>query len=73
MPEIVVEGETGFLVPPGDADALGQALARVLADPDLARRLGEAGRGRAVERYSWDVIAEATAALHARLLGSRAA
>jgi spore coat protein SA len=68
MTEIVVEGETGFLVPPGDADALADALIRVLADPELARRLGDAGRARAVERYSWDVIADGTVALHRRLL-----
>jgi glycosyltransferase involved in cell wall biosynthesis len=68
MPEIVVGGETGFLVPPGDADALAEAIARVLADPELGRRLGAAGRVRAVERYSWDVIVEPTVALHRRLL-----
>ena len=38
MPEIVVEGETGLLVPPGDADALAEAIVCVLADPDLTRR-----------------------------------
>jgi glycosyltransferase involved in cell wall biosynthesis len=68
MPEIVVEGETGLLVPPADADALAAAIVRVLADPELARRLGNAGRARAVERYSWDVIADATMGLHRRLL-----
>jgi len=68
MPEIMVDGETGLLVPPADADALAGAIVRVLADPELARRLGEAGRARAVERYSWDVIADATTGLHRRLL-----
>ncbi len=67
----MVEGETGLLVPPGDADALAEAIVRVLADPDLTRRLSEAGRARAVERYSWDVIADATVALHRRLLDRR--
>src|SRR5205807_9503285 len=46
LPELVVEGETGFLVPPGDARALGAALGRLLADAELCRRLGEAGRRR---------------------------
>jgi glycosyltransferase involved in cell wall biosynthesis len=73
MQEIAVEGETGFLVPPGDAGALAEALERVLADAELAGRLGEAGRARAVERYSWDVITDATIALHRRLLGARGA
>src|ERR671934_2565118 len=42
IPEVVVEGETGVLVPPGDAVALADALASLARDPDLARRLGEA-------------------------------
>jgi glycosyltransferase involved in cell wall biosynthesis len=45
-PELVVDGETGLLVPPGDVDALAEALRRLLADSALARRLGEAGRAR---------------------------
>ena len=63
MPELLVEGETGLLVPPADADALAEALARLLEDAPLAERLGAAGRARAVERFSWDVIAERTLAL----------
>jgi len=49
-PELVVDGETGLLVPPNDVDCLADALARVLADPGLATRMGEAGRAR-VERH----------------------
>jgi glycosyltransferase involved in cell wall biosynthesis len=52
--ELVVEGETGFLVPPGDAAALAAALDRVLSDPALARRLGETGRVRAREHFAID-------------------
>jgi len=43
-PELVVDGETGLLVAPDDADALAAALRRVLADPELAARLGEKAR-----------------------------
>lgn len=46
VPEAVVQGETGFLVAPGDIDGLAQRVVEVLADPALARRLGEAGRRR---------------------------
>ena len=51
-PELVVEGETGLLVPPGDPEALARALGRVLQDRDLAARLGGAGRERAVAEFS---------------------
>jgi len=46
VPELVIHGETGLLVAPGDRDALRRALADLLADPERARRLGEAGRER---------------------------
>jgi glycosyltransferase involved in cell wall biosynthesis len=50
-PEVVVEGRTGLTVPPGDAPALTAAIARVLRDPTLARRLGERGREWVEERF----------------------
>jgi len=52
VPELVVPGETGLLVPPGDAGALADALRTLLDDPELARRLGEAGHARVRERFS---------------------
>ncbi|HEX5246705.1 MAG TPA: glycosyltransferase [Gaiellaceae bacterium] len=57
-PELVVDGETGVLVPPGDVDALVRALDGLLADPALARALGEAGRRRVAESFRADVLAE---------------
>ena len=52
--DLVVDGETGLLVPPGDVPALRAALERLLADPQLRRRLGTAARERAREAFSWD-------------------
>ncbi len=49
--EEVVEGETGFLVPPRDAPQLADRLLRILTDRDTARRMGEAGRRRAVAQF----------------------
>jgi len=51
VPEIVVDGETGLLVPPGDAAALAGALSQLLADPRRARRMGARGRARVASRF----------------------
>jgi len=50
--EIVEDGLTGRLVPPGDAIALACALDQLCCDPELRRRMGEAGRLRVVERFA---------------------
>lgn len=51
--DLVVHEETGLLVPPGDVGALRAALRRLLGDPDLRRRFGEAGRARIAEHFTW--------------------
>jgi glycosyltransferase involved in cell wall biosynthesis len=51
-PELVVDGETGLLVPPRDAGALADALRSLAADPERAQALGAAGRARVAERFS---------------------
>ena len=62
--DLVVDGETGMLVPPRDIPALREALERLLADPDLRRRLGEAGRARVRERFAWPAVTDATIAAY---------
>ncbi len=52
IPELVVEGVTGMIVPPGDKEALAGALERILLDRELAEEMGEAARRRAVEHFS---------------------
>ncbi len=52
VPEAVIDGETGLLVAPGDCAALTAAFARLLGDPALRRRLGDAGRARA-RAHTW--------------------
>ena len=49
--ELVRDGETGLLVPPGDIDGLATALNQLLGDPKLCRRLGEAGRAAVLDRH----------------------
>jgi starch synthase len=58
--EVVDPGVTGLLVPPGKPDALAAALREVLGDPARARALGQAGRRRVEERFSWASVAERT-------------
>ncbi len=59
VPEMVVDGETGYLVPEHDAAALAQALTRLLADRSAARRMGDAGRKRCTELFALDVTSRA--------------
>jgi glycosyltransferase involved in cell wall biosynthesis/2-polyprenyl-3-methyl-5-hydroxy-6-metoxy-1,4-benzoquinol methylase len=58
--DLVVDGETGLLVPPGDVEALREALERLLGDRDLRRRLGTAARERVRGLASWGRVTEAT-------------
>ncbi len=53
VPEIVLDGETGLLVPGEDASALSSALETLLADPARAQKLGAAGRERALSQFTW--------------------
>ena len=54
----VRDGETGRLIPPGEAGVLADALEELLADPELSERLGEAGRRRVTTGSSWETVAE---------------
>jgi glycosyltransferase involved in cell wall biosynthesis len=64
-PELVVDGETGLLVPPGDARALAEALGTVIADRELARRLGDAGRRRVLAEFSLSAMTDRVLGLYA--------
>jgi glycosyltransferase involved in cell wall biosynthesis len=66
--EVVVDGGTGALVPPGDPAALGAALTALLADPDLRRAQGEAGRRRYLARFTRRRMAECTWAVYEEAL-----
>jgi glycosyltransferase involved in cell wall biosynthesis len=67
VPEIVVDGETGVLVEPGDERALAAALGGLLGDADRARALGAAGLERARAEFSVSRMTDATLALYDRL------
>jgi glycosyltransferase involved in cell wall biosynthesis len=58
VPEMIVDGETGFTIPIDDLDALTDRLLRLLSDPALARRLGQAGRVRAERNFTWERVVQ---------------
>jgi glycosyltransferase involved in cell wall biosynthesis len=64
--EAVLDGDTGLLVPPGDADALAAALCRLRDDPSLRLALGAAGRLRVESAFSVAAMAERTLAVYER-------
>ena len=67
VPEIVIDGETGLLVPPGEPETLAEALVRLLRDPDLRSRMGRAGRRRVEQRFSASQMVCETEALYEAL------
>ena len=60
IPEVVVDGETGFLVPPRDHQAMADALVKLLKDPGLRKKMGHAGLVRARRKFSADRMVQET-------------
>jgi glycosyltransferase involved in cell wall biosynthesis len=73
MPELVVDGETGLLVPPRDPPAMAAAVLRLAADPAWAHAMARAGRKRVEARFSARAKLDATEALYRRLVAARRA
>ena len=85
IPEVVVDGETGYLVPieqvhdgtgtPTDPDRfvadMAAAIDKVMADPELARTMGQAGYKRARDHFSWESIADKTVKVYESVLAER--
>ena len=65
--EVVVDEETGLLVPPSDPAKLGRAITRILEDPKAATRMGKAGRRHVLQHFTWDRIAQQTLELYRSL------
>jgi glycosyltransferase involved in cell wall biosynthesis len=65
---VVEDGRTALVIPERDSAALAQAAARILADPDNGRRMGEAGRALVQARFGWPRVAERLDAAYDRAL-----
>jgi glycosyltransferase involved in cell wall biosynthesis len=72
VPDVVRDGEDGFLVEPGATDELAERLERLARDPDLRARMGERGRERVLPRYAVDRLVADVDQLYRALLASAA-
>src|SRR2546427_4843760 len=73
IPEVVVDGENGLLVPPRDHAAMARAIVRLLTDQALRRHMGEAGLSRVRSRFTVERMVAETADVYARVAGTRRA
>jgi glycosyltransferase involved in cell wall biosynthesis len=68
VPEVIADGETGFLVPPRDVKAMAARLVTLLKDEGLRARMGQAALARARQRFTVERMVEETAAVYARVV-----
>ena len=68
IPEIVKNGENGYLLEPGDVNGLADAVISLLTDPDKAREFGQAGRGRVLSHFSIEKMVKGNIAVYHELL-----
>jgi glycosyltransferase involved in cell wall biosynthesis len=71
VPEVVKDGVTGFVLPPGDAEALAAKVEVLLAEPETAQRLGSEGREWVRSRFSAERLVDDLTALYDELLERR--
>ena len=68
LPEVVVDGETGYLVEPGDVAALSDRLAELIANPRRAREMGAAARRRVLTQFTWEQVARRCLAVYREIV-----
>jgi len=71
IPDVVVDGQTGVLVPPGDAKALAGAIERLAGDQSLRERMGAAGRAFVAREYDWQRNARQMESLYDAMVAGR--
>lgn len=67
--DVVLDGETGLLVPPNNPDELANAVNKIVADPKLGEHMGKAGRRRVEEKFTWDRVATETLSVYNEVTG----
>jgi len=72
IPEVVMDAQTGLLVPPGDPESLAGAISSLASDPARAAAMGQLGRQRVTAEFSWASVAAQTAALYTMLTRDQA-
>jgi glycosyltransferase involved in cell wall biosynthesis len=70
-PEVVVDGETGLLVPPGDPEALSQAILKLIQNPKMRKKMGLAGRERVKKHFTIQETVHQTEKLYLKLLAEK--
>ncbi len=68
IPDMIIDGETGFLIDPDDAGMITERIAQLLSEDALRRRMGERAREVAIERFHPESVARATLAVYERVL-----
>jgi starch synthase len=68
IPDVVVDGETGLLVQPGDAVKLAQAINSILSRPESGERMGKEGRDRVLRLFTWPRVADETLSFYRDIL-----
>lgn len=71
VPEVVIDGKTGFLVPPRDEKALADAIIKILSDKDLRLNMGKLGRKTVAKKYNWVENARSMENLYEEMLFKR--
>jgi len=68
LQDLVMDNITGFLIEPGDSEGLSQRIMELIENQSLRKEMGEAGRNRMVENYSWDEIVEKYLKVYSNLI-----
>ncbi len=68
MPEIIKDGENGYLIPPKDSRKLANSIIHLLQDKEKARRMGEAGRGMVGPAFEMEVMVERISDVYKELI-----